>query len=93
MKLSNEEVAQLVLIIRDIVQQEISKIKNLEFTYFGSVSVDNLDGTFDVSVPGTSNVYSKLLNKTNGSLSVGDAVLIRAKDNNMGNAYIAIKCG
>lgn len=84
---------EFVKIIREIVKQEISKIRNLEYSYFGTISADRGSGKFDVSIASSNGVYSSLLNKSGVSLSVGNAVIIRAKDGNMGNAYIAIKCG
>ena len=90
--MTENERKEFVKIIREIVQQEIAKIPNLEYSFFGIVDAANGSG-FDVIVPGTESQYHALLNKSGETLTAGDAVILRAKDKNMGNAYIAVKCG
>lgn len=90
--MTNEEKVEFIKIIREIVQQEISKITNLEFSFFGKVEA-SVGGKFNVSIAGIEGVYTGLINKSGVALTVGDSVVVKAKNKDMGNAYIAIKCG
>lgn len=92
MKLTNKEISELVSIIRDITRQEINKI-DLEYSYFGIIKNTYSDNSYDVEIPSTGLIYPKLYNKSTTSLSYGDAVIVHAKNDNLGNAYIAIKNG
>lgn len=91
--MTDQERNEFVKIIREIVRQEIGKIRNLEYSFFGTIKGSNGDGSFSVYIAGEDGVYSALKNKSGVNLTIGDAVIVRAKDGNMGNAYIAIKCG
>ncbi len=92
MNMSNEETSQLIELIRTIVKQEISKI-DIEYSYFGKIKTANADGTFNVEIPSDGGTYPSLKNKSGEVLTVGNSVLIKAKNNNFGNAYIAVKNG
>lgn len=92
MNVGNMDVNEFVELIRDIVRQEIKKT-GLEYSYFGKIKTVNNDGTFDVEIPSDGGIYPSLLNKSGEELSVGNSVVIKAKNKNFGNAYIAIKNG
>jgi hypothetical protein len=93
MGLSNNDAQGLVDIIKDIAQQEIKNSStNLEYSYFGIIDSIN-SGKFNVKVPSDGTIYPNLLNQTGTSLNIGDSVIVHAKGNNMGNAYIAVKNG
>lgn len=80
--------------IRQIVKQEISyALKNIEIVVTGKVVAANANGTFNVELAGEQGVYNNLINKTGGTLAVGDVVTLKAKGGNFGNGYIAIKNG
>lgn len=80
--------------IRDIARQEIkSAMRDVEKVNYGTIISANANGTFNVEVAGGDNIYNNIMNKTNGALSVGDSVLLKSKNGNLGNGYIAIKMG
>lgn len=93
MDLTHGEVQDFVSIIRDIVRQELSNNNNVEYVYYGKVKTVNTDGTYDVEIPSDGGTYPSLLNKTGEVLQVGNSVTIRARNRNMGNAYIGLKNG
>lgn len=94
MNLNNTEMQELIDLIRTIARQEIKNNSiNLEYSYFGTIESTNPDGTFNVKIPSDNGIYPNLLNQTGTTLTIGDSVLIRAKNNKMGNAYIAVKNG
>ena len=94
MDFNNQDAKELVEVIRNIAQQEIDNATdNIEYSYFGIVSASHSNITYDVTVPSDGSVYPNLYNKTGTSLYVGDAVIVHARNNNFGNAYIAIKNG
>lgn len=80
--------------IRTIVKQEVSEaLKNVEICVTGIVSVDKGNNRYDVALVGNQGTYSNLLNKTGGTLVIGDVVTLKAKGGNFGNGYIAFKNG
>ena len=94
MNLNYGETSDLLNVIRNIVRQEIkNSMSNIEYSYFGIVESENLDGTFDIKIPSDDSIYPNLLNQSGTTLSVSDSVIVRAKNNNFGNAYIACKSG
>lgn len=92
MDLTVKETQEFVEIIRNITQQEIKKL-DLDYSYFGVVQTKNENNTYDVKIPIEDKVYPNLYNKTTTELKVGDAVIVHTRNNNFGNAYIAIKNG
>jgi len=92
MGLTAQDAKDLVGAIRTIAKQEFNT-ENIEYSYFGVVAASHSDITYDVAIPSAGSIYPNLYNKTGTTLTVGDAVIIHARDNNFGNAYIAVKNG
>lgn len=84
---------KLIGVIGKIADQRIEKnSNNLEYSYFGFV--ESANGTrFNVRIPSEGSIYPNLLNQTGTNLNIGDSVIVRAKGNKAGNAYIAVKNG
>ena len=82
--------------IDDIARKEDYQIifgnSNFEYTYAGIVKENLGNNKFLVRIPAIDSSI-QLLNKTGESLSVSDSVLVRCKDRNLGNGYIAVKNG
>lgn len=91
MNMNEIEMGTFIRIIRTIVQQELRK-SNFEYTYAGIVKENLGNNKFLVRIPAI-DFSIQLLNKTGESLSVSDSVLVRCKDRNLGNGYIAVKNG
>lgn len=89
--IKNEETSEFIDLVRTIVKQELNKL-NIEYVYTGIINSINQNNTYDVEIP-QMGVCHDLINKTGEALTVGDAVLIRTKNKNFGNAYIGIKNG
>lgn len=83
----------LIKIVRTIANQEIKKsIVNIEQVSYGTITTVNTDGTFDVQIAG-GKLISSLANKSGETLAVGNVVILKARNGNLGNGYIAVKTG
>lgn len=94
---SNIDMQILIKIIRNIARQECEKLmkeKNVEQILYGTINAVNGNEVYDVSIAGIELPYKNIKNKSSSlNLQVGDAVIVKAINSNLGNAYIAIKMG
>lgn len=80
--------------IRRIVKDEVNKaLVDVEKIGYGTISNSNSNGTFNVKLLGGDLICNDMINKSHEALKVGDAVMIKSKNGNAGNGYIAIKLG
>ena len=94
---TNEELKSLMDTIKQLANTECKRIlteRNNEIISYGIIDSANVDGTFNVKIAGTDSIYTNIQNKcTSDELHIGDAVILKAINGNMGNGYIAVKTG
>lgn len=84
---------ELIKIIRDIANQEIKEaLINVETVSYGTITTINASGTFAVQIAG-GKIVNNMANKCGETLAVGDVVILKSRNGNLGNGYIAIKTG
>lgn len=86
----------LIETIRQIASSECKRIMkecNVGHNVYGTITEVGSGNNYSVLVAGGSQVYTNIKNKSNSSLSVGDAVVIEAINGNLGNGFIIAKMG
>jgi hypothetical protein len=72
----------------------VLKEKNVESISYATVTAVNTDGTYNVMLAGGTTEYKNMLNKSVSTpLVVGNAVILRYVQGNIGNGYISEKMG
>lgn len=97
MEFNNIDLNILINTMQKIAREECKKLmqeKNIEQNLYGTIVEVNNDGTYNVQIAGVETIYPSMKNKSNvATLSIGDSILVKAINSNLGNAYIAIKMG
>ena len=92
---TTDDMDALIKIVKQIAASECRKIlkeNNVETIMYGTVTAIN--GTnYTVQIAGGDKPYTGLKNKSAETISVGDAVIVKAINGNAGNGYIALKMG
>lgn len=92
---TTDDMDVLIKIVKQIAASECRKIlkeNNVETIMYGTVTAIN--GTnYTVQIAGGDKPYTGLKNKSAETISVGDAVIVKAINGNAGNGYIALKMG
>lgn len=87
----------LIDIIKDLASKvtvSVLKERNVESISYATVVAVNTDGTYDVQLVGGNTTYKNMLNKSISTpLVVGNNVILRYVQGNIGNGYISEKMG
>jgi hypothetical protein len=76
------------------VFKSLIKEKNIESISYATVTAVNTDGTYNVMIADGTTEYKNMLNKSvTTPLIVGDCVILRYVQGNVGNGYISEKMG
>lgn len=95
--MKQEDMNTLIAVIKQIAAAEcknIMKQYNIGHNIYATVTEIDADGVnHSILLPGGTQAYTGIKNKSNATLSVGDAVLIEAINGNIGNGFIKAKMG
>ena len=91
----NTKAKDMINAISDICKKickDMLKEKNVESISYATITAVNANDRYDVMVIGGTDEYKNLLNKSVSTpLSVGDNVILRYVQGNIGNGYISEK--
>lgn len=86
----------LIDIIKDLASKvtvSVLKERNVESISYATVVAVNTDGTYDVQLVGGNTTYKNMLNKSISTpLVVGNNVILRYVQGNIGNGYLFKLC-
>jgi hypothetical protein len=95
--MNNQGLSTLYDTIQDISAktcESVLKTKNVESISYATIISKNADSSYDVQIAGGTTIYHNLLNKcVTANLLVGDCVIVRYTQGNIGNGYISEKMG
>lgn len=93
----NSNVNDVIDVIQRISEKTINKMlkeKNIESISYATITTVNTDGTYNIQLAGGTDIYKNILNKSISTpLAVGNCVIVRYTQGNVGNGYISEKMG
>ena len=95
--MATNNVSTMIDVIKSISRKvviDVLKERNVESISYATVTAVNDDGTYDIMLAGGTTEYKKILNKSVSTpLAVGNGVIVRYVQGNIGNGYISEKMG